>query len=123
MKNHNKILLICLLCLLILTACSENTININSLSEKQLDYYCIGVGYMSTRLTSGEIDAGHVYSNAVDKVMIKHGLVFNEKELIKYQLKGSEDLVKSLKNNNANEIISTCTNVMNRLNYYIKYNY
>ncbi|MBQ8436055.1 MAG: hypothetical protein IJX20_00230 [Alphaproteobacteria bacterium] len=78
---------------------------------------------MSTRLTSGEIDAGHVYSNAVDKVMIKHGLVFNEKELIKYQLKGSEDLVKSLKNNNANEIISTCTNVMNRLNYYIKYNY
>lgn len=122
MKNK-KSLRICLLSLLMLTACEENTTNIHSLSEKQLDYYCIGAGYMSTRLTSGEIEAGHVYNNALDKVMIKHGLVFNEKELRKYQLKGSEDLVKSLKNNSANKILHICTDVMNNLNEYIKYNY
>ena len=115
------LLLACLTVFYGLNARAET--DMDSLTSQQLDYYCAGVGIMSSVLTESQEEAKNVLINIQTKLRLKHGSSFDKKAFDKYSLLGGEDLAKSLKAKNPGKILTRCSTVIDNINNHIKNNY
>lgn len=107
-------LLTCLMLLLSFSANAET--NINSLSEKQADYYCFGVNVtflvQGSRLDPNNSD---VYLSGIKEIgetfQQKYGMNFAQQDEGDYVLRGSDDFKNYVNNNDVDgtkELLGDC---------------